>query len=110
RLQWLAGFGERRALVVGKPESTRDVAEQDSIFGAQVFALEEQTLINRAVTNASNRAQLLFAITNQNDSRTRSGIADVNFDRTRAVLASCVADLLTFIYTDGEYLYRWRAP
>ena len=41
----LADFGERRALGIGKPDLTRDVGSENSILGAQVFALEEQALI-----------------------------------------------------------------
>ena len=44
----LADFGERRALGIGKPELSRDVGAENSILGAQVFALEEQALVDRA--------------------------------------------------------------
>ena len=43
-----ADFGERRALGIGKPELTCDVGAENSIFGAQVFALKEQALIDQA--------------------------------------------------------------
>ena len=43
----LADFGERRALGVGQPQSTGDVGAEDSILGAQVFALEEQALVDQ---------------------------------------------------------------
>ena len=44
----LADFGERRALGVGKPQSSGDVGAKDSILRNQVFALEEQALIDQA--------------------------------------------------------------
>jgi hypothetical protein len=41
-------FGEGRALGVGKPQSSGGVGAKDSILRNQVFALEEQALIDQA--------------------------------------------------------------
>jgi hypothetical protein len=41
-------FGEGRALGVRKPEPTGDVGAEDSILRNQVFALEQQALIDQA--------------------------------------------------------------
>lgn len=46
--QSLADFGEGRALGVGEPQSSGDVRAQDSILRNEVFALEEQPLIDQA--------------------------------------------------------------
>ena len=50
-----------------------------SILRNQVFALYEQALIDRPVTYASNRAQLLFCMTNQDGSCGAPPIADEYF-------------------------------
>ena len=44
----LANFSERRALGVRKPQTSGDVGAKDSILRNQVFALEEQALIDQA--------------------------------------------------------------
>ncbi len=44
----LADFGERRALGVGKSQTSGDVRAKDLILRDQVFALEEQALIDEA--------------------------------------------------------------
>ena len=44
----LADFGERRALRVRKPQTPGEVGAKDSILRNQVFALEEQALIDEA--------------------------------------------------------------
>jgi hypothetical protein len=44
----VADFGERRSLGVRKPQSSGDVGPEDSILRNQVFALEEQALIDQA--------------------------------------------------------------
>jgi hypothetical protein len=44
----LADFGERRSFGVRKPQSSGEVGAKDSILRDQVFALEEQALIDEA--------------------------------------------------------------
>ena len=44
---------------IGKPESTGDVGAENSILGAQEFALEEQALLDQPLTNAGNRRSIL---------------------------------------------------
>jgi hypothetical protein len=44
----LADFGERRPFGVRKPQSSGNVRAKDSILRNQIFALEEQALIDQA--------------------------------------------------------------
>ena len=58
-----------------------DVGAEDSILGTEIFALWEQALIDRASHEASNRAQLLFCLTNDHGSGTSPPIAGAYFAR-----------------------------